>query len=92
MNDGYVLDRAIRLGAKARGFFESELGREVAARAEADRQSALEDLASVDPTKPDEVWSLQCRVAAIDAALRWFASMIEEGDSALHVLDEEDDG
>lgn len=90
-HERHALNAAIDLGTRARAFFDSALGRAIALRAESDRQSALEALVEVDPADTHAVAGAQRRVHAIDAALRWFAAQIEEGDAALFALAQHDD-
>ena len=82
---------AVDTGSRARAFLESALGRRLLERAELQRQDALEALAGTNPTSATDVMQAQMRVREIDCALRWFATMIEEAESALGELESQDD-
>jgi hypothetical protein len=76
------LQRAIALGFSAEDFLESDLGRFIAERAEAERVSTIEELVSCDPFDSAAVARLQSRVAVTDAAMQWLADAVILGRQA----------
>jgi hypothetical protein len=87
------LENAIALGFSAEDFLESDLGKFVAEKAEAERVSAIEELISCSPFDSEAVSRLQSRVAVADAAMQWLADAVILGRQAqerLRQLDQPD--
>ena len=70
------LQRAIARGFSAEDFLESDLGKWISQRAEAERTDAVEELCSVNPFDGTAVARLQSRVAVADAAMQWLADAV----------------
>jgi len=82
MNERDELMVSIAMGVSLTNFFETPVGKHITEKAEAERASALEEMASVDPFDGKAVAQLQRRVAVVDGAMQWLADTITEGHEA----------
>ena len=73
------LHKTIDFGFQAEAFLQSDVGRYLIDKAEAEVVEATEALKRVDPTKPDEVRELQNKVHRGESIQFWLAEAIQSG-------------
>ena len=76
-----------KLGEEARRFVESNLGKSVEARAQAEMFAAIQELIEADPFDPKAIAALQARYNVAAAALSWIVQAIGAGQAASDALD-----
>jgi hypothetical protein len=74
------------LGEAATAFLQSDLGRYLQERAEAEMNDALLELMATDPTASEVLRQIQSDYAIASAALSWLTEAIDDGHSALQAL------
>lgn len=67
-------------------FLRSSVGRYLAARAEKERVSALEELAMISPTHASAIAEIQQRIRVCDSWQQWLADAVTEGIAAQQQL------
>lgn len=72
----------IAFGLDMKVFMASPIGRYLAARANSDRDRALEELATVDPHDPKAVQTLQNKIAVAANFLTWVGEAVTDGENA----------
>ena len=73
------LHKTIDFGFQAEAFLQSDVGRYLIAKAEAEVIEATEALKTVDPTVPDAIRELQNRVYRGESIQYWLAEAIQSG-------------
>lgn len=88
MNDAEKQERlrVVGLGIEAEEFIRSPLGRYMTARAEREREEALQQLVEANPHEPTAVQILQNRVRVVDMTQQWIADVILEGQATEQAL------
>lgn len=86
MNDDLIAEAEI--GDEARKFVESELGKAMLDRADQQLRAAQEALETVDPTKTEEIRTLQNKAQIARNFGEWLSELIDRGDNALTVWKE----
>lgn len=76
------LRQTIGFGLDVKAFTQSSVGRYLLAKANADRDTALEALADVDPEDPKAIRALQNRVKCAENFLMWLAEAATQGEIA----------
>lgn len=71
---------------ETKAFLKSRLGRYLVARAEKERDDAMESLVNIDPTKTDAIRELQFTIRRAESIQYWMAEIINEGVSAEETL------
>ena len=82
--------KTVDFGFQVQAFLESELGRYLTARAEADVTEALHQLKNVDSENPKAIRALQTKVAVAENVLYWLAEAIQSGQAAERQLTQGD--
>jgi len=77
------LIREAEIGDEARKFVESELGKAMLDRADQQLRAAQEALETVDPTKIEEIRSLQNKAQMARNFGEWVVELIDRGENAL---------
>jgi len=80
--DMEALRATIGLGLDAKVFASSTLGKHMIARANAQRETALDALGDVDPEDPKAIRELQNTKRVAELFLHWLASFEAEGEDA----------
>ena len=73
------LHKTIDFGFQAEAFLQSDVGRYLIAKAEAEVLEATEALKTIDPTNPDAIRELQNRVYRGESIQYWLAESIQSG-------------
>lgn len=73
------LHKTIDFGFQAEAFLQSDVGKYLIAKAEAEVLEATEALKVVDPTVPDAIRELQNRVYRGESIQYWLAEAIQSG-------------
>lgn len=73
------LHKTIDFGFQAEAFLQSDVGKYLIAKAEAEVVEATEALKVVDPTVPDAIRALQNRVYRGESIQYWLAEAIQSG-------------
>lgn len=76
------IKRAIEFGLDAQRFMESDIGRYLTKRANAEVEAAQEDLLAVDPTDAKAVQALQNKAVVARTFLMWMGEAVTEGEQA----------
>ena len=76
------------LGRDAQDFLNTELGRYLVGRAEAEKADALEQLARVSPWRRNRIRQLQNEVWRAESVVSWLAEIISAGRDAENVLEQ----
>ena len=72
----------VDIGDQAKRFFESDLGRFLTGRSMQDTEEAVAELKYANPQDGDKIAELQMRIQVSEAALKWLAAAIVEGEQA----------
>lgn len=75
------------LGKDAEEFLNTELGRYIIERAEAEEKEAIEELTNVWPWNRRKIQRLQNQIWRVRSLKGWFADLIVSGRQALQTLD-----
>ena len=89
MND--ILYATAEFGETTRQFLESEVGRYLKGRAEAEALEYTEQLKTVDPDDAKKIRDLQNGIYRAESVVQWLIEAIEEGDEAINTFIEETD-
>lgn len=76
------IKRAIGFGFDVEAFLKSDIGVYLSERAEAERQSVLEQLARVDADDTKKIRALQQQIAVVDSWQQWLGEAVNEGIAA----------
>ena len=76
------------LGRDAEEFFNSDLGRYVKGRAEAEKTEALEQLSRVSPWRRNRIRQLQNEVWRAESVVAWIAELITLGEQAEALMEQ----
>lgn len=76
-------------GNEVKAFLQSNIGRYLISRAEAERAEALEALANADPDNGKTIRTLQTSIRVVDHIQRWLAEAISEGSEAARLLEDQ---
>lgn len=82
----------IDMGFRAEAFLESPLGRFLEARAQADAEQAMSELAEHDPEDAKGIRALQAKIAVARQWRQWIEEAVHQGEQAQAALAEEMDG
>lgn len=74
--------KSIDFGFQVQAFLESDIGRYLTTRAEADVADALENMKTVDPENPAAVRALQHQVHVAESVLYWLGEAVQAGINA----------
>lgn len=87
------LDRALLteavVGHQAKEFLESDVGQALLAKAELEASDAIDALKVIDPTRENEIRSLQNRIWLADHFERWIVDLIMDGQQATTQLQQQ---
>lgn len=83
-----ALHAQVTLGLEAEAFLGSSIGRALVARAEGEREAAIEALCRATPTDADAIRALQDRIWRAESVQFWLAELITESHNALEQLAE----
>jgi len=89
MNDDLIASAEI--GEEARRFVESELGMCIIGMAEQDKQLALEQLGTINPTDEDGIRELQNKVKLGTMFEQWLVELIDKGNAAMQVFKQQNE-
>lgn len=89
-DDRSQLLRQVELGLDAQRFKDSDIGRELQDRANAEVEAALEQLKTVDPTDAKQITLLQNHIWKAETFLLWINEMVQEGVNAEEQLEQEE--
>jgi len=81
--------REIDFGMEVEAFLQSDIGRYLAKRAEAEVESAVEAMKVVDPEDTKSVRGLQNTIKVAESVLYWLAEAIQAGLNAQAELHEQ---
>ena len=84
MDENDLIDAA-ELGEEAKAFIQSDLGKSLLARAEQATLAALNELGECDPTDSKKISALQNRASLGRQFPEWLNEIINIGDEALKV-------
>lgn len=76
----------ISLGIEAESFLESEVGKRLIARAESERDDAVNELKTADPENAKQIRDLQNRIWLAESFQKWIAEIISSGWNAETVM------
>lgn len=76
------LRKRIGFGFDVENFLQSDIGRYLTLRAERERVSLLEQLATIDHTKADQIHRIQTRIAVLDHWQEGLADAVTDGRNA----------
>ena len=76
----------IDMGLQAEQFLKSDLGRYLVGVADAESHAATEELKTINPMNSRKVMALQIKIQVAEAAVKWLATAIIEGQQAEHQL------
>ncbi len=77
-----ALQREVALGIEVEVFMKSVAGRYLAAKANTEREEALEAFKSVDPENAKAIRALQNKVAVAEMFLLWTGELVTAGENA----------
>lgn len=80
--------KAVDLGFQAEAFLQSDIGRYLVSRAEAQTEEAVEALKQTDPEDPKTIRALQNTIAVAESVQYWLADVIQQGENAQQQLHE----
>ena len=80
--------KAVDLGFQAEAFLQSDIGRYLVQRAEAQIEEAVELLKEADPEDPKTIRALQNTIAVAESVQYWLADVIQQGENAQQQLHE----
>lgn len=80
--------KAVDLGFQAEAFLQSDVGRYLVQRAEAQVDEAVEALKQADPEDAKGIRNLQGVIAVAEAVQYWLADVIQQGENAQQQLHE----
>ena len=80
--------KAVDLGFQAEAFLQSDIGRYLVSRAEAQIDEAVEALKEADPEDPKAIRALQNTIAVAESVQYWLADVIQQGENAQQQLHE----
>ena len=92
LNEADPLVRAAVFGRQTEEFLNSELGRFLVARADEQRDAAVDALKRVAPWRTRRIRQLQNEIAVAESVQQWLADAVTEGQQALQVLEDEHHG
>ena len=72
----------VSFGLDCQAFMQSTIGKYLAGRANADMESALEDMKTVNAEDPKAIRELQNRVKVAECFLIWMGEAVTEGENA----------
>ena len=84
--DRRELIRLIDMGIQVEAFINSDLGRYLLDRSNAEQKAALEQLGSVDPDDPKAIRRLQFNLQVAAGIQNWLADLVVEGRNAEETL------
>lgn len=76
----------ITLGAAATAFLKSELGQYVIKRADREKDNALNELLTIDPTDAVKIREAQNKAMVCQTAISWMITAINEGNASGLIL------
>lgn len=80
--------KAVDLGFQAEAFLQSDVGRYLVSRAEAQIDEAVELLKNADPEDAKSIRSLQNEIVVAESVQYWLADLIQQGENAQQQLHE----
>ena len=80
--------KAVDLGFQAEAFLQSDIGRYLVQRAEAQVDAAVEALKQEDPEDAKAIRALQNTIAVAESVQYWLADAIQQGENAQQQLHE----
>lgn len=80
--------KAVDLGFQAEAFLQSDVGRYLVSRAEAQIDEAVELLKNADPEDAKAIRSLQNEIVVAESVQYWLADLIQQGENAQQQLHE----
>lgn len=80
--------KAVDLGFQAEAFVQSDIGRYLVRRAEAQVDEAVEALKGADPEDAKTIRALQNTIAVAESIQYWLADVIQQGENAQQQLHE----
>ncbi len=79
-------------GRQVELFLDSDIGKYLVKKAQAQSAQAMEELVVADPNDPKLIASIQNRIKVADSIIEWLGDAIAEGHSAIQILKEEHNG
>ena len=83
---------AAELGEESRKFLESDLGRCILGMAAQEASLAEKKLSTVDPTDSKTITALQNEVWRANSLEQWLVELLDEGESAMNVFQQQSGG
>jgi hypothetical protein len=80
------------IGDESRKFLESDLGKTLIGMAEQEILLAQEALETIDPTKTEEIRSLQNQAKIARNFQQWLTELVDKGNNALNVWRQQNNG
>lgn len=80
--------KAVDMGFQAEAFLQSDIGRYLVSRAEAQIDAAVEALKGADPEDAKAIRALQNTIAVAESVQYWLADLIQQGENAQQQLHE----
>lgn len=90
MTDPRELLATVEMGLDAQAFLDSRIGMAIVARAEEERELAVDELKTADPENAKMIRALQNRIWRAEQFQYWIAEMINAGTLAEEQLQEGD--
>ena len=85
-----LIEQAV-LGEQVQSFLASDVGRYMVARANIQKQDAMDELAVADPDDPKKIRSIQNKIKLADSILDWLNDAVVRGLQAIDVIDGRDE-
>lgn len=83
--------RTAAIGEDAREFLDSELGKTIMQRAEAEIDALTRQLIDTNADDPKEVRRIQTEIHRRELSIQWFIEAYEAGQQSLHILENQQD-
>ncbi len=89
MNQQDAIEMAV-FGVEVERFLAGEIGKYLLDRAEIEREKAISEMKTIDPTNANEVRRVQDGLCIPDKIVKWLSEAIESGRAAHDALQEQE--